>query len=377
MGVSDLGKILYYDQGNGLILGIQPGDAIKEGSLPDIAIKTWRRVAKKVSKEIYGEPYMGISVPIKSDNSVIGTYFVSRPADKEEKLQDMARDINDSIATLSGYSVSEDETVAAKIPKASQQNLARRKLNSLDVSVHTCTRLKRDADRRYKAGYSPDHIKELKSLHNGADYTFNHLVFSSKAMGDLVSVAKKISMNDTSVLICGESGTGKEILAHAIHNSSPRRHGPFVAVNCAAFPKELIPSELFGYEEGTFTGAIKGGKAGIFELASGGTIFLDEIGDMPLSAQANLLRVLQEKQITRVGGHREIPLDVRIIAATNKNLPALAQKKLFRQDLYYRLKVMVFSIPPLRDRREDIAHFYAGVGHLPGDDRVVIPGYQF
>ncbi len=166
--------------------------------------------------------------------------------------------------------------------------------------------------------------------------------------------AKNISFKDTTILIQGESGTGKEIIAQAIHNYSPRLNRPFIAVNCAALPKDLIQSELFGYEEGTFTGAKKGGKAGKFELANGGTIFLDEIGDMPLTVQTNLLRVLQEKYIVRVGGSRIIPLDVRIIAATNKNLLKEVENGRFRNDLYYRLAVFVLNIPPLRERKEDL-----------------------
>jgi transcriptional regulator with PAS, ATPase and Fis domain len=163
-----------------------------------------------------------------------------------------------------------------------------------------------------------------------------------------------LSFKDTTTLIQGESGTGKEIIAQAIHNYSPRLKRPFIAVNCAALPKDLIQSELFGYEEGTFTGAKKGGKAGKFELANGGTIFLDEIGDMPLTVQTNLLRVLQEKYIVRVGGSRIIPLDVRIIAATNKNLLKEVENGSFRNDLYYRLSVFVLNIPPLRERKEDL-----------------------
>jgi transcriptional regulator with PAS, ATPase and Fis domain len=173
-------------------------------------------------------------------------------------------------------------------------------------------------------------------------------------MERLVREAQKIAATDNNVLIQGESGTGKEILAQAIHNGSSRRNAPFVAVNCAALPTELIQSELFGYEEGTFTGAKRGGKAGTFELGNEGTIFLDEIGDMPLDAQANLLRVVQEKSIVRVGGSRPIPLNIRVVAATNKVLPKEIEAGRFRLDLFYRLAVMHLAIPPLRERKEDL-----------------------
>jgi len=156
------------------------------------------------------------------------------------------------------------------------------------------------------------------------------------------------------VLIRGESGTGKELLAHAIHNLSPRRSCPFVKVNCAAVPENLLESELFGYEEGAFTGAKKGGKPGKFEQAHGGTIFLDEIGDMPLKMQVKILRVLQEKEVERLGSTKTINVDVRVIAATNRNLERLINERKFREDLFYRLNVVNLEIPPLRERKEDI-----------------------
>lgn len=193
-----------------------------------------------------------------------------------------------------------------------------------------------------------------KPLHNTAKYTFDDFVHASEHMDALIRTAKRIAAMDGSVLIQGESGTGKEILAQAIHNASIRRNAPFIAVNCAALPQELIQSELFGYEEGTFTGAKRGGKTGKFEMGNGGTIFLDEIGDMPLNAQANLLRVLQEKSIVRVGGAHPIHLDIRVIAATNKTLSKEIEAGRFRLDLFYRLAVMNLSIPPLRERKDDV-----------------------
>jgi transcriptional regulator with PAS, ATPase and Fis domain len=167
-------------------------------------------------------------------------------------------------------------------------------------------------------------------------------------------VVERLSFTTSTVLITGKSGTGKELVAQAIHNSSHRRYGPFIRINCVALPETLLESELFGYEEGAFTGAKKGGKPGKFELAGGGTIFLDEIGDMPLSMQTKLLCVLQEKVIERVGGTKPIPVDVRVIAATNRNLENMIAQNEFREDLFYRLNVVRLDIPPLCDRMEDL-----------------------
>ena len=160
---------------------------------------------------------------------------------------------------------------------------------------------------------------------------------------------------DLAVLIEGESGTGKELLAQSIHNGSDRREGPFVAVNCAAIPENLLESELFGYEAGAFTGAKREGKAGLFEMAHRGTLFLDEIGEISKNVQTRLLRVLQEKEIMRVGGNKIIPIDVRIVSATNQNLREQSQEGLFREDLYYRLNVLWLKVPPLRKRCGDVA----------------------
>lgn len=188
----------------------------------------------------------------------------------------------------------------------------------------------------------------------GGKYTFNHIIGNSEKMEWLKSFALKSAKGTSSVLILGESGTGKEVFAHAIHYASPRHKQPFIKINCAAVPEPLLESELFGYDDGAFTGARKGGKLGKFELANGGTIFLDEIGDMPLAMQVKLLRVLQEKEIERVGGTQTTKIDVRIIAATNRDLEKMIEQGTFRQDLYYRLNIIALNIPPLRERREDI-----------------------
>lgn len=205
-------------------------------------------------------------------------------------------------------------------------------------------------------------FNELKKLHKlvnqlsgfTAKYTFDSILGQSPAIQSTLELAKAASQSSSNVLILGESGTGKELLAQAIHNASPRAAGPFIAINCGSLPTGLIESELFGYERGAFTGANREGSPGKFELANGGTIFLDEIGDMPLELQASLLRVLQSKEIIRIGGKQSKFIDVRIMAATNVNLLESVQNKAFRGDLYYRLNVLSIEIPALRNRRTDI-----------------------
>lgn len=196
--------------------------------------------------------------------------------------------------------------------------------------------------------------RKKKDSNLQAKYTFKDMIGSSSRNIKNINLAKKIANTKSTVLIQGESGTGKEILAQAIHNQSDRSKYPFVAINFAALPENLLESELFGYEEGAFTGAKRGGKVGLFKKAHKGTIFLDEIGDAPYHFQARLLRVIQEREITPVGATEIIPIDVRIIAATNKNLLDEVEKSNFREDLFYRLNVMPISTLPLRDRKEDI-----------------------
>lgn len=198
------------------------------------------------------------------------------------------------------------------------------------------------------------YYKEEIEKYRGARYGLSNIIGECKKMADLKDTIRRIAHSNSTVLLRGETGTGKELVAHAIHIESPRRHGPFVQVNCAAIPEHLLESELFGYEEGAFTGAKKGGQIGKFQLAHRGTIFLDEIGDMSLPLQAKLLRVLQEKEIEKLGATKTTVIDVRIIAATNTDLETLMKSGSFREDLYYRLNVVNLNLPPLRDRLEDL-----------------------
>ena len=204
--------------------------------------------------------------------------------------------------------------------------------------------------------------RKLQTLGLYAKYKFSNIVGESLIMKKTMEKAKAYAKVNATILIEGETGTGKELFTQSIHNYSERKNGPFVAINCAALPENLLESELMGYEEGAFTGAKKGGKPGLFELAHKGTVFLDEINQIPLQLQARVLRVIQEKQVMRLGGERVIPVDVRIIAATNEDLEKLVGEKRFRADLYYRLNVMNLVLPPLRERPEDIPllvkHFF-------------------
>lgn len=203
-----------------------------------------------------------------------------------------------------------------------------------------------------------DNEKKIRrSLHEKglvAKYNFSDIKGESSILKDTIKIAKSYAFSESTILIYGESGTGKELFAQSIHNISERKEGPFVAINCAALSKNLLESELFGYVEGAFTGALKGGKIGLFELAHKGTIFLDEIGEIPIEIQAQLLRVLQEKEIRRIGTGKTTPVDVRVIAATNRDLREEIHNKAFREDLFYRISVLNLVIPPLRKRKDDV-----------------------
>lgn len=207
-------------------------------------------------------------------------------------------------------------------------------------------------------------------------HAFQNMLGNQANFLSVLQKAQRAALGTSTVLITGESGTGKELLARAIHGASDRSSKPFIAVNCSSIPEALLESELFGYDEGAFTGARRQGKLGKFELAQGGTLFLDEVGDLPLAMQPKLLRVLQERVIDRVGGSESIPVDVRIIAATNKNLTTMVETGEFREELFYRLHVIPLRLPPLRERREDIellsSHFLQKYVHLLGKQPHVI-----
>jgi Nif-specific regulatory protein len=254
-------------------------------------------------------------VPIKKGNQVIGALSVDKPYDEAYALDDGKRLLS-VIATM----------VASHVIKLETIRLENERL--------------RDENRRLQT--------ELKNK-----YTISNIIGSSNRMREVYQMVSQVCGSNATVLIRGESGTGKELVANSIHYNSPRSPNPFVKVNCAALPANLIESELFGHEKGAFTGAIKQ-KIGKFELAHRGTIFLDEIGSLNLDVQANLLRILQEKEFDRVGGQRTIKVDVRVIAATNKNLEQAVEDGTFRGDLYYRLNVFPIYMPPLRERKTDM-----------------------
>jgi Nif-specific regulatory protein len=254
-------------------------------------------------------------VPIKKGNQVIGALSVDKPYDEAYALDDGKRLLS-VIATM----------VASHVIKLETIRLENERL--------------RDENRRLQT--------ELKNK-----YTISNIIGSSNRMREVYQMVSQVCGSNATVLIRGESGTGKELVANSIHYNSPRSTNPFVKVNCAALPANLIESELFGHEKGAFTGAIKQ-KIGKFELAHRGTIFLDEIGSLNLDVQANLLRILQEKEFDRVGGQRTIKVDVRVIAATNKNLEQAVEDGTFRGDLYYRLNVFPIYMPPLRERKTDM-----------------------
>lgn len=206
-----------------------------------------------------------------------------------------------------------------------------------------------------------------------AKYTFDHYIGNNTEVKNMISKAKMYAKSDSTVLITGESGTGKEIIAQGVHNESQRSDKPFVAVNCSSIPEHLLESELFGYDEGAFTGAKKGGKLGLFELAHMGTIFLDEIGSMPLSLQSSLLRVLQEREIWRVGSNQVIKVDVRVIAAANNDLIEAVDEGTFRRDLFYRLNVLKLDTIPLRKRQDDIEVLLSYFAEIFGAKKLNIP----
>jgi transcriptional regulator with PAS, ATPase and Fis domain len=303
--VSDIeGRVTHFNEPYGQFLGVDPAEQIGRHVTEVVENTRMHLVARTGRAEINdfhsigGQEMVVQRIPIRKGDRVIGVFG-----------QVMFKNVQD-VAKLA------------------------RKLQVLESKV-----------KRYEA--------ELDSL-RGTRYTFDSIQGASRALRDLKAEALQASTNDLPVLITGESGTGKELFAQAIHAASPRRRRPFVRINCAAIPPDLFEAELFGYEQGAFTGAGKQGKPGKFELAHGGTIFLDEVGELPKSMQPKLLRVLEEKELERVGGTRLVRTDFRLIAATNQPLEELLTGKEFRKDLYYRLNVVPLGLPPLRERPEDI-----------------------
>lgn len=257
-----------------------------------------------------GKKTAGLGKPVRTDRELLVTSLPVK--DKKDR-------------TVMVFTILQDVTVQVNLQKQLDKNLKRTKEYEQELNYYR--------------------TKEAEA---------SVILGTSQTMDDLKDLLVQIAPVDTTVLITGETGTGKEVITREIHNRSPRADKPYIAVNCAAIPESLMESELFGYEKGAFTGAINQKKPGFFETANYGTILLDEIGEIPLNLQSKLLRVIQEKEITRIGGTKPIPLDVRIIAATNKDLKKEVEQGRFRKDLYFRLCVIPLMIPPLRDRMSDI-----------------------
>ncbi|QQY80215.1 PAS domain S-box-containing protein [Keratinibaculum paraultunense] len=347
-------------------------------------------------------------IPVLSNNKVVGIireeiirdYFYRGVEESEQAIEHIFDNISEAVCVLDNkgrvviWNKNAEKLYGLKIDEIKGKPLRKYFPNAIDLKIFETKESVKNIYHSPKEGYhviisaSPIIIndklygvistekdiseieelqKELKKakdkiqvLENKIDQDgldpFDRIIGHSKKIIDKIDIAKQIAPTNVSVLLTGESGTGKEEFAKAIHKYSGLS-GKFVPVNCSAIPSELFESEFFGYERGAFTGARKEGKIGFFELAKDGTLFLDEIGDLPLSMQAKLLRVLQDKKIKKVGGERYIPVDVRIISATNKNLVDMIEKKQFREDLYYRINVIEIELPPLRERKEDIVLF--------------------
>ncbi|WBW99509.1 sigma-54-dependent Fis family transcriptional regulator [Oceanirhabdus sp. W0125-5] len=291
---------------------------------------------------------LDLSGTIKTTNKIANEMFgFSQTKILEMKIWDLVEGWQEILDTLYSEKNFIDEDVYIKSKKNKLQ---------LNVSAHPIL----DSEKRIQEIILVfQELKKVRKLagrisSGHAVYTFNKIIGENQEFLKVINYCNKIANSRSTILITGESGTGKEVFAQSIHNASDRRDEPFIAVNCGAIPRSLIESELFGYEDGAFTGAKRGGCPGKFEIADGGTIFLDEIGEMSLDMQTKLLRVIEEKVINRIGGRNPIPVNVRIIAATNKNLKAEVEKGNFRNDLFYRLNVLPVYLPPLRDRKDDI-----------------------
>ena len=293
---------------------------------------------------------MDVAVPIVINEVHVGTIFAGQFFIEEPDIEFFKKqaaqygfEAGPYLEALSRVPVLSENEVLNTVKFFCQMAMV---IGQLGITKMKLTEANRQLKRNFDAA--------RKELGRTAAFKFDNIVCQDKKLKTLVARAKKVANSPSTILLTGESGTGKEVFAQAIHNASDREGGPFIPINCGAIPKELIQSELFGYEAGAFTGADRKGRMGKFEIANGGTLFLDEIGDMPLKMQVNLLRVIADRSIVRVGGAKPIPVDVRLIAATNQNLLDEIEKGNFREDLYYRLNVVPFRLPPLRERPEDV-----------------------
>lgn len=293
----------------------------------------------------------GVMITDDKRNIIKSNETMNRIIKNEENLRDYP-DVNKLITQVlkNGVQIAESEIELKSNRNRYLCTVYPVKMNGRNI-VGTFVRFQK-SEQVNKHAFSGISLKNPKRL----NYKFSSMVGSSETFMNAVTKAKRAAKLNSTILVNGETGTGKELFVQAIHQASERSDGPFVAVNSGAISKDLIVSELFGYEQGAFTGANRKGSPGKFEQANGGTIFLDEIGEMPLDAQVHLLRVIEERVVTRIGGTEEIPVDVRIIAATHKNLKEAVNKGDFRADLYYRLRVIQLNLPSLRERVEDIPH---------------------
>ena len=324
------------------VLVIDDNDTLREGMAVSLTRAGHEVIAASSGKD-------GLAIALGRRFDLVVTDLKMEGVDGLEVIRTLrAREPEAAVLVVTAFGTIEAAVAAMKegaldfLQKPFSPELLRTKVDKgLEVS-----RLRRET------GALREQARELRDLVSGS-FDPSGLVGDSPAMKALLSAVRRIAASETTVLIEGESGTGKELVARALHDLSARREGPFVTVNCAAIPEGLLESELFGHERGSFTGAIRR-KLGRFELADNGTLFLDEVGELPLALQAKLLRVLQEREFQRVGGEETLRADVRIVAATNRDLKAEVQRGAFRQDLYYRLAIVPLRLPPLRERPGDV-----------------------
>jgi PAS domain S-box-containing protein len=299
--------------------------------------------AIKNSEEIYGEgssTLIGESVFELEKKSIFSPSVTARVLKEKREVQVMQKTATGKIIMATGIPIFDDE-----------KNIVR--VISFSHDITEIQRLKEDYEHlRSKMRSYESEIEELR----GKERIIGDVVIKNKAMQTVWELIKRVSKSDATVVLLGESGVGKTVFARALHNRSERKKEPFIEVNCGAIPASLFESEMFGYEAGTFTGANPKGKIGLIEIAHRGTLFLDEVGELPLDIQVKLLKVLQEKKVTKIGGRVTKNVDFRLVAATNQDLESMVRLGKFREDLFYRLNVVPVNIPPLRERKEDIHH---------------------